>query len=227
VICFVDIEHQKVLEDPAQRPGHLASWTEWAMRLEAIAGVPCLLEHYTRITRERLRRWGIRALCLSGNVSEWLEYSDADLAEMYRVIQAAEIPIIGFCGGCQLIAMACGAPVGPIRRLCPGETLPYPNRTPGYYRERGFMPVHVTRPDSLFAGQGEQPIFFESHYWEVKRLPRDFEALASTDECRIQAMRRRDRPVYGVQFHPEQYTEEYPDGKRLLANFFCLARLME
>ena len=35
---------------------------------------------------------------------------------------------------------------------------------------------------------------------------------------------RLDRPVYGVQFHPEYYDEEHRDGEVVLRNFLALAR---
>jgi GMP synthase-like glutamine amidotransferase len=38
----------------------------------------------------------------------------------------------------------------------------------------------------------------------------------------VQAFRRDGALVYGVQFHPELFTDEHPDGRRLLANFFGL-----
>lgn len=38
-------------------------------------------------------------------------------------------------------------------------------------------------------------------------------------------MRHGARPLYGVQFHPERYSEAHPDGMRILANFFRLAGL--
>jgi GMP synthase (glutamine-hydrolysing) len=67
---------------------------------------------------------------------------------------------------------------------------------------------------------GPTPQFYESHYCEIKALPPNFQLLASTPECRIQAMKHRARPLYGVQFHPEDYSDRFPDGRLLLENFF-------
>ena len=64
----------------------------------------------------------------------------------------------------------------------------------------------------------------EYHAWEVKSLGRQLRLLASSDTCRVQAFVHRRRPVYGVQFHPEQSSRKYPDGFKVLRNFFRLAR---
>ena len=54
-------------------------------------------------------------------------------------------------------------------------------------------------------------------------LPPEFRLLASNDCCRLQAMGHLRRPLYGVQFHPELYTDYYPDGRQILRNFFAMA----
>ena len=62
------------------------------------------------------------------------------------------------------------------------------------------------------------------HRSEIKTLGRDLVLLAGTDECPVQAFVHRRRPLYGVQFHPEEATADYPDGLRILRNFFRIAR---
>lgn len=243
MICYVDIEHEKVLDDAKRNVSYLAMRMGVQLRLEEISGEPCLVQRYTNVTRRRLREWNIRALVISGNSTDWEEYPEGTWDEMGEIIRAAEVPIIGLCGGCQLIAMAHGAPLGPLRRLNEGEQDPCPRFAPGYFKESGFKPVRILAFDPLFEGLGEMPIFLESHYWEVKQAPPGFSVLASTDDCPIQVIKRQDRPVYGVQFHPEGYTERpydprsllanlvypegypeaQPDGRRLLANFFKIA----
>ena len=83
--------------------------------------------------------------------------------------------------------------------------------------------MRVLHPDPLFAGLPEVINVRESHYCEVKQLPGDFRLLASNDNCHLQAMGHQQRPIYGVQFHPELYTDHYPDGRRVLSNFFAIA----
>ncbi|MCC8141378.1 MAG: gamma-glutamyl-gamma-aminobutyrate hydrolase family protein [Lachnospiraceae bacterium] len=51
-------------------------------------------------------------------------------------------------------------------------------------------------------------------------LPECLEILAETDDGEIMAMRHREYPVYGMQFHPESiYTEH---GKKILENFLLI-----
>jgi GMP synthase (glutamine-hydrolysing) len=243
MICFVDLEHEKVSRDPRLKPGWLARRLDVKFKLEEISGDACLLQRYTSVTPARLKEWRIRALILSGCSTDWGEYDPASLEPIQEIIRAAELPILGFCGGHQMIAMAHGAPVGAMRRLRAEEADPPGSFAPGYLIERGFMPVRVLRDDPIFAGLGPTPIFLESHYWEVKALPAGFVNLASTDDCAIQVLRRVDRPVYGTQFHPEGYSlkpydalslsammhdptgypEARPDGRRLIENFFRIA----
>jgi GMP synthase (glutamine-hydrolysing) len=65
----------------------------------------------------------------------------------------------------------------------------------------------------------------QRHFWELKTAPTGFARLAASDACAVQAIRHESRPLWGLQFHPERYSERYPDGRIVLANFFRLAGL--
>lgn len=246
MICFVDIEHERWLAAPETRTSHLAFCMDVKLKLEEVSGSPCLVQRYADVTRQRIRDLGLLALVISGNAVGFEEYREDAFIELRAIIREAEMPVIGFCGGHQLIAMAHGAPIGPMRRLRPGEPDVTTLSAPGYLKEWGFTPVDVVQTDPLLDGLGSSPVFLEAHYCEVKQLPTGFELLASTGDCRIQVMKRSDRPVYGTQFHPEGYTEgpydrrnplvsliypedqaqDWPDGRTLLANFFRIAGLL-
>lgn len=247
MICYVDIEHEKALQSAEERAVHQAHCADVKRRLEETSGDVCVVQRYERVTRQWLSKLEVKALVISGNVTDWAEYDEAALAEMYRIIRNADLPILGICGGLQLIAMAYGVPIGPMRQLKEGEDDPYPDFAPGYFKEWGFIPVRILKPDPLFDGLGEKPAFLTAHYWEVKEVPPGFELLASSDACRIQAIRWTGKLVYGTQFHPEVYTEReagrrsplvnlvYPegyteeqtDGRTLLVNFFRVAGVLE
>jgi GMP synthase (glutamine-hydrolysing) len=245
VICYLDIEHEKALQGAEERARHEAHCADVKRRLEEVSGDVCQVLHYTHLTPQWLAASGVRALIISGNVTDWVEYDEADLHRIYRVIREAELPILGLCGGCQLIAMAHGATVGPIRPLAEGEDDLCDGFMPGYFKEWGFVPMRVRMADLLFDGLGERPVFLAAHYCEVKETPPGFDLLASSDTCRVQVIKRTDKPVYGTQFHPEAYivgpsdrdgwlvnfvypggySGEQPDGRTLLANFLGCVRL--
>ena len=58
------------------------------------------------------------------------------------------------------------------------------------------------------------------HAYEFTSLPKVFEILASSELCRVQAVKHKDKPIYGTQFHPEHFNPEHPGGEILLKNFF-------
>jgi GMP synthase (glutamine-hydrolysing) len=53
----------------------------------------------------------------------------------------------------------------------------------------------------------------------VKELPEGFHLTAANETCAIQAMEHHARPLFGVQFHPELFDEEHPEGRKILENF--------
>jgi anthranilate synthase component 2 len=56
---------------------------------------------------------------------------------------------------------------------------------------------------------------------ERATLPEVFEITAWTDDDEIMAMRHRQLPLWGVQFHPESILTI--EGKKLLKNFLDLS----
>ena len=86
--------------------------------------------------------------------------------------------------------------------------------------EKGYYTLDLHGKDRLFEGCAAPPIVYESHYCEIKKLPPGFRLLASTKDVRIQAMRHESRPLIGLEFHPEDYSDRFPDGRIILENFF-------
>ncbi len=134
------------------------------------------------------------------------------------------IPTIGFCGGHQLIAYAFGGESGPLCSLKPGEK--DPNYHPGMLKEWGIKKVRILKRDPLFDGLKDEVTVPEYHYWEIKNMPKEFVNLASTSECKIQAIKHKQKLIYGTQFHPESYDEQHQDGKTVLNNFFKIAEIL-
>jgi GMP synthase (glutamine-hydrolysing) len=157
-------------------------------------------------------------------------YLDESLAGLRRVYREWERPLLGFCAGMQLLAQAHGAAIGPLDIIPPGTVDLHQATTQtinGMAQEIGFQPVTVAPEHALFHGFGETAVFYQAHYWEVKVAPPGFEVLASSGRCPIQAIANQERPLFGVQFHPEKYDDEHKDGRQLLRNFLYLAGIIE
>ena len=180
-----------------------------------IPGVEILTEPFHNVSLERVRSLRPSHIILSGQSHPWDQYAPEALAGVFAVIKQANQPILGVCGGHQQIALAYGASVGLMERLQPGEGYE------GAKRERGYFPVENTG-HGLFKGMPSQINVWHSHCDEVKQLPSGFRATASNETCEIQAMQHIGRRLFGVQFHPELFDDDHPEGRRIVENFLNL-----
>ncbi|MEO8610644.1 MAG: aminodeoxychorismate/anthranilate synthase component II [Chloroflexota bacterium] len=111
-------------------------------------------------------------------------------------------PVLGVCLGHQAIGQVFGGVVKRAPRLMHGKTSMI-------YHEGDIMfagvpnPFEATRYHSLIV--------------EKDTLPDCLLITASTDEGEIMGLRHKERPVFGVQFHPESILTKF--GPRILQNF--------
>jgi GMP synthase (glutamine-hydrolysing) len=177
--------------------------------------VEILTEPLGAVSLDRVWNLGPSHIILSGQSHPWDDYSAESLRGVFEVIHKASQPILGVCGGHQQIALAYGAEVALMERLEPG------NGYSGAKRERGYYDVGTTGA-GLFKDLPTRITVWHSHCDEVKELPPAFELTASNETCKIQAMEHENRPLFGVQFHPELFDEEFPAGRRVIENFLAL-----
>lgn len=221
MLAYVDIEARWNVEDPVKGPPHNKEAEQRAQNIADAVGLPCQKVNYWDFSMDWMRDNGVKAFFISGNTPDWIEY-DWDLFKpLQAAITSGDYPVLGFCGGHQLIGLTFGAPCEALGPLEPGEVDPMPDYHPGMRKEKGWLPLQLLKPEHAlfwdFSPPG--PVVMESHYWEIKELPDNFDLLASTDWCRVQVIQHCEIPVYGIQGHPEAYTPEYPDGKRFIRNF--------
>jgi anthranilate synthase component II len=118
-------------------------------------------------------------------------------------------PILGVCLGHQSIGAAYGGKIVRAKRLMHGKTSPINHDASGIF-EGIPSPFRVARYHSLVI--------------DPESLPSELEVVATTDEPgfedEIQAVRHREFPVWGVQFHPESVASEH--GRTILRNFLSL-----
>jgi len=223
-IIYVDIEHSRVATDLVAGVSHRTRLDAARNRLAAASGEECDLVHYMDVTIGHIRFLNPSAIVVSGNTADWIEYDFTSLAGLLETIRAAPAPILGICGGHQLIGYAHGARWGQLGRVPDGAIDQDPLFAPGLRTERGFRPIDVDTSCALFQGLNAAPVVYQSHYWQLTETPVGFDLCASSAACPIQALSRTDRPVFGVQFHPERYDESHRDGEAMLRNFFNVAR---
>jgi GMP synthase (glutamine-hydrolysing) len=222
-ILYIDTEHDRVREDAALGPSHRARIEAVRVRLSTIGGLPCEVQHFATISPGQIERAAPTALVIGGNVTDWSAYDLTAMGGLFATIRAAPVPILGICAGHQLIGRAHGGVWGPLGPLLPAETDPDPEFGPGLRKERGFLSVEIDLHCPLF--QGLEPIttFFQLHYWQLAESPRGFTTRARSAWTAVQAIERLDRPVFGVQFHPERYDADHPRGETVLRNFLSLS----
>jgi GMP synthase (glutamine-hydrolysing) len=223
-VVYVDTEHQRVRDHPEVGARHRARLAETTDRLDRVAGAPAELLGFAEVSPARIAQLPPAAIIIGGNITDWGEFDFAEMAGLLEVIRAAPAPILGICAGHQLIGYAHHVKWGPLGPLQQGESDPDPRFAPGQRKQRGFLTVQLDVRCPLFRGMGATADLFHSHYWQLEDIPSGFAARASSPWSAIQAIERLDRPVFGVQFHPERYDDAHPHGAVILRNFITLAR---
>lgn len=224
IVCILNIQHPDIIRKQlAKKPAKEYSGLKLRERMQAQSGLRCVMAHFTEVRSEDLDRSCVKAILITGRSK--VVGRDLD-ATFYPLIRNTKIPIFGFCGGMQLIGQAYSAKVKRLRKLRAGEKDPNPNYHPGQFKEWGFLPVRIVQRDPLFEGLPAEIVVRQSHAFQVMQVPAEFELLASTPECKVQAFKHRQRLVYGTQFHPEVNNDDHPHGRVIIGNFFRLAGLI-
>jgi anthranilate synthase component II len=114
-----------------------------------------------------------------------------------------KIPILGICLGHQAIGAAFGGEIQRAALIKHGKTSLISHRSDGLFN--GLPnPLEVMRYHSLII--------------EKSSIPEELECIAhSDDDQEIMAIKHRQYPVFGLQFHPESIGT--PSGKQILKNF--------
>jgi len=135
--------------------------------------------------------------------------SDPDRAGicLELVSRAGNIPVLGVCLGHQAIGQAFGGKV--VRAPVPmhGKLSGVSHDGTGVFQGFNRGPFQATRYHSLVV--------------ERQSLPACLRVNAETEDGIVMGVMHRERPVHGVQFHPESIASE--GGHALLSNFIKAA----
>jgi len=115
----------------------------------------------------------------------------------------SSVPILGICLGHQAIYEAFGGTVSYASKLMHGKS----------------SMVTLDRENALFKGlpQTIQAARYHSLAGIKPTLPAQLKITAWTQDDEIMAVCHKERPVYGLQFHPESILT--PEGKIIIENF--------
>jgi len=144
-------------------------------------------------------------IILTGSEASILERESWAYEEIELIHEGVErgIPILGSCYGHQLLAVALA-----------GSS--HVQRSPN--PEIGWIPVRI-KEDNQLLGEKDEVFSFSSHFDEVINLSEDFFVFADSDNCDIQGFKMKDRPVWGLQMHPEISIQE---AQMFLRNLIAL-----
>lgn len=122
------------------------------------------------------------------------------------VQQLKGIPILGVCLGHQAICAAFGATITYAKTLMHGKQ----------------SLVNFDNNINLFKGCPTQALVARYHSLVAKpdTLSEDLQVIAQSQDHEIMAVKHKNYPIYGVQFHPESIMT--PDGQKILQNFLSL-----
>ena len=141
---------------------------------------------------------GFDAVILSGtDLPVWAPVYHDEL----DLIRSSRVPLLGICGGLQLIGRAFGADV-----------------------EEGSSVIGRTRVSlaagvPLFTGMPAQVELFQRHKYRLASLPPDWEAIATSANCKLEGIWNPPSGSYGMQAHLEFRAE----GRAMLRRFLALA----
>ena len=152
------------------------------------------------VTAEDIRRMNPSHLILSPGPGR---PADAGVCEAAIQELSEELPILGVCLGHQAICEAFGGVVSYAKELMHGK----PSQ------------VTLVRTCPLFRGLPAtiQAARYHSLAAAEDTLPECLTVTARTDGGEVMAAQYQDRPVYGLQFHPESILT--PVGNQILKNF--------
>lgn len=122
-----------------------------------------------------------------------------------EIIENMDVPILGICLGHQLIASTFG-----------GQT------ESAEIESYAQIDINIIESAGLFDDMGDSVKVWASHKDEVVTLPDCFKIIADSDKCSIEAIKHEDKPIYGIQFHPE--VQHTPRGGEIFENFHRICK---
>ncbi len=162
--------------------------------------VKCQVVNYNDISKITPNFTGI---IISGSP---LLLTENDLSPFMAMIDKcinSERPILGICCGHQLLGIKNGA------SITKGEL------------KKGEEKIITKKESFLFENITNGTLFREAHREEIT-LPLGYELIATSKRTKVEAIQHKNKPWFGVQFHPETSGIQ---GEKIIQNFIKIANL--
>jgi anthranilate synthase component 2 len=155
---------------------------------------------HDKYSLDEIKKWNPKAIVLSPGPGK-----PEDIQQTIKLITTYHkiYPILGICLGHQAIGYAFGASITRASQI-----------------KHGKSSTISHDGDSLFSFLAKQMKVMRYHSLVIQKgsLPSEIKALSfSMDDEEIMAIKHKDYPVFGLQFHPESIGTR--DGKQILVNF--------
>ena len=123
-----------------------------------------------------------------------------DVGISLAALDQSGIPVLGVCLGHQALAHVCGGTIDYARELFHGR-----------------LSAVQHEQEGLFAGLPQPFVAVRYHSLVVSEVPAQLRVIARSRGGVVMGLEHRERPLWGVQFHPESVCTE--DGRQLIENF--------
>lgn len=150
-----------------------------------------------KITLDEIKRLSPNAIILSPGPKH-----PKDSGICLEIFKARlNVPVLGICLGHQALGLCFGAKIQRLKEVAHATS----------------SQISLIAQSELFREFPKDFSVMRYHSLEVVSLPSELEALAYAKDKVLMAMRHKDLPYFGVQFHPESYFSEY--GLKIFENF--------
>ncbi len=137
-------------------------------------------------------------IILSGSHDNSIVWDGDKYIDEINFVKNTKKPLIGICFGFELIVKAFGGEINELEN-----------------KDRGIREIEILNSNIY----NKKTIkVYESHRWTVGKLPEFFDILAKS-EIGSEIIKHKTLPIYGFQFHPENFVDEL-EGDEIFIKLF-------